>query len=212
MKFNMCHASVLELSVMKSKLHICKRFNTHFPSSVVDTHFDCLSTTGMTEPAYKEQEFVTPTKARRTLIRNWFESKYRNMWWLSCNFIMLIMLCVLHSCKSVSSRPEHCSIGHLFKILHDMQIKLISSSKELQVFSIFMNDIFAYGSKPVLCIHVELVLIADSDKVASTLQVPMFILKDLFIWEAYVLWLTCPLEIISCNHEIISLFRPLWMF
>lgn len=51
-------------------------FQATWDNSVTQTFMETL---GMTEPAYKEQEFVTPTKARRTLIRNWFESKYRNM-------------------------------------------------------------------------------------------------------------------------------------
>ena len=147
----MCHASLMELSVMKkSKLYICKRFNTYFPSSVADSHFDCLSTTGMTEPAYKEQEFVTPTKARRILIRNWFESKYRNMWWLSCSFI--IMLCRVFSVHvkvfQTDQNKNYFSIVTYLKysMIH-IQIKLISSTKELQMFSVlFYEWIFAYGN------------------------------------------------------------------
>ena len=34
---------------------------------------------GITEPVYKEQEFITPTTAKKILVRQWFESKYRNM-------------------------------------------------------------------------------------------------------------------------------------
>ena len=33
---------------------------------------------GITEPVYKEQEFITPTTAKKILIRQWFEGKYRN--------------------------------------------------------------------------------------------------------------------------------------
>lgn len=36
-------------------------------------------TLGITEPVYKEQEFITPTTAKKILVRQWFESKYRNM-------------------------------------------------------------------------------------------------------------------------------------
>ncbi|XP_068696683.1 large ribosomal subunit protein mL38-like [Montipora foliosa] len=51
-------------------------FQASWDKSVTQTY---LETLGITEPAYKEKEFVTPTKARKILIKNWFESKYRNM-------------------------------------------------------------------------------------------------------------------------------------
>jgi len=51
-------------------------FQAVWDKSVTQTFTEILD---MTEPAYKEQEFVTPTKARRILVRQWFEGKYRNM-------------------------------------------------------------------------------------------------------------------------------------
>lgn len=51
-------------------------FQAAWDKSVTQTFIEIL---GMTEPAYKEKEFITPTKARRILVRQWFESKYRNM-------------------------------------------------------------------------------------------------------------------------------------
>ncbi|XP_029204256.2 39S ribosomal protein L38, mitochondrial-like [Acropora millepora] len=51
-------------------------FQASWDKSVTQTF---LETLGITEPAYKEKEFVTPTKARKILVKNWLESKYRNM-------------------------------------------------------------------------------------------------------------------------------------
>ena len=49
------------------------------PTADISFLFNHFVYADMTEPAYKEQEFVTPTKARRILVRQWFEGKYRNM-------------------------------------------------------------------------------------------------------------------------------------